>query len=317
MNRLALIPLAALVLAACQDATEPDAQLEIPRPQFAISTTGVSITEIGNFGGVGSQAFGINDREEVTGESTCESGGRSCGTRVFLWTERDGLSVVNVRSPITRGRDISNLTHIVGRRFVFAPLGLFAFLWTEQDGVTDLGSLSLGPGGSTNTEGRGVNILGQVVGGSTSPTGFNAFLWTAEDGMINLGTLPGGTFSDATDINAWGQVVGSSETASFRTHAFLWTAQDGMMDLGILPGGIDFSRAAALNDQEQVVGLAITASGRQTAFLWTRQDGMIDLGTLPGHVLSEASAINTRGVVVGVSRGAVCCPSRSAVVWRP
>ncbi len=89
------------------------------------------------------------------------------------------------------------------------------------------------------------------------------------------------------------------------------------MDLGTLPGGIDFSSATDINDVEQVVGQTFTASGRQTAFLWTRQDGMIDLGMVPGHVFSTAAAINRRGVVVGESRGTVCCPSRSAVVWRP
>ena len=85
--------------------------------------------------------------------------------------------------------------------------------------ITDLGTL---PGGD-ESEARGINARGQVVGFSETASGeFHAFLW--EDGrMTDLGTLPGGTSSSAFGINSRGQVVGESNTASGERHAVLWS----------------------------------------------------------------------------------------------
>jgi len=53
--------------------------------------------------------------------------------------------------------------------------------------------------------------------------------------MTDLGT-PSGQASAAIAVNARGQIVGWSETATGEQHATLW--QDGeVIDLGTLPGG--------------------------------------------------------------------------------
>ena len=88
--------------------------------------------------------------------------------------------------------------------------------------------------------------------------------------ITDLGTLPGGDESEARGINARGQVVGFSETASVATHPFLW--EDGRMtDLGNLPGAeFNFSRAFGINSRGQVVGFSNTASGENHAVLWSK-----------------------------------------------
>jgi probable HAF family extracellular repeat protein len=117
----------------------------------------------------------------------------------------------------------------------------------------------------------------------------------------DLGTLPGGTFSEANDINNRGWVVGVSGQASGEGlgHAFLW--RDGrMLDLGTLGG--EESRANGINDRGWVVGDAATGGPAVHAFLW-RDGRMLDLGTLGGE-FSVAVEVNNRGVVVGNSETA-------------
>lgn len=333
MNHRACLALATLVLAGCQDVTRPSDQLDASEPLLSvatISTTGVTITDLGTVGGMVSHAYAINDRGQVTGSSSCCGGPVSGGTRVFLWTERDDMSIVDVRALITDGFGINNLTYIVGRRFKFSPVGLFPFLWTPEDGVMDLGTLE-GQAAAVNVRGnvagqsgghafywtpeddlidlgtltggtfsmaRDINDRDQVVGVSDGAGGSHAFRWTAEDGMVDLGTLPGGLSSDAYAINSRGQVVGWSATPA-GSRAFQWDAQNGMVELGLLPGAF-FSTARDINDAGDIVGSMSTPSGPH-AFLWTAQGEMIDLGTFPGHSISLATAINREGVVVGES----------------
>src|SRR2546427_4980416 len=113
--------------------------------------------------------------------------------------------------------------------------------------------------------------------------------------MQDLGSL-GGDESQPIAMNALGQVVGFSITASGAEHAFLW-ASGTMQDLGTL--GVDVgqaSRAVAINDFGQVAGISFVSTGKH-AFLWAN-GVMQDLGTL-GGIGSEAIAIDSLEQVVG------------------
>jgi probable HAF family extracellular repeat protein len=106
-------------------------------------------------------------------------------------------------------------------------------------------------------------------------------------------TLVGGTGSSASDINSWGDVVGSAAGGG-ASHGFSWIGGT-YADLGTLGGTT--SNANGINDARQIVGGSDNASGQFHAYLYG-SSGMSDLGTLGGN-RSEAFAINNAGVVVG------------------
>ncbi len=109
----------------------------------------------------------------------------------------------------------------------------------------------------------------------------------------------GGSFSTATAINAGGQVVGYSATATGSYNVFLYS--DGTMkDLGNL--GYGSASPRGINARGQIVGEAHDVN-RSTCFLYS--DGlMMDLNTLldpsaSGWRLGDANAINDNGLIVG------------------
>jgi probable HAF family extracellular repeat protein len=194
--------------------------------------------------------------------------------------------------------------------------------------AVDLGTL----GGGSFSVATAINPAGQVVGfgevGSGATFRSYGFIW--QNGvMTDLGSL-GGRITRALDINARGQVVGTSSTADGLGHAFVW--QKGtMFDLGpgqataINPAGLVVgtnsaahaalwekgrvtdlgtlggccSQATGINPAGQVVGASQTSGGDFHAFLW-QKGVMLDLGTL-GGTISWAEGITPSGKVIGWS----------------
>jgi probable HAF family extracellular repeat protein len=134
----------------------------------------------------------------------------------------------------------------------------------------------------------------------------------------NMGSLGGG-FTDATAINAKGQVTGYSATnheiqvpcppGQYGTakkclepidHAFLFS-NGTMTDLGTLGG--TGSEGVAINDSGEVVGWSQTKAGTSEAFLWNGAK-MTDLGPLSGFY---PHGINDTGQIVGTCNQSFPC----------
>jgi probable HAF family extracellular repeat protein len=287
--------------------------------------------------GANSEAFGVNERGQVSGEAETSmvdpNGEDFCGFKAmgiptagttcvpFLWQNGVMTRLPTLGGPNGSAGTINNAGEIVGyaentkrdpacgapQMYQFKPV-----IWAKgkiQELPTfpgDLEGIALG-----NSD------AGQVVGASGTCTAFNpnsqvylvpshALLW--RNGKVtDLGNLGGsGTFfgNFACAVNNQGQVVGQSDLRGDSTsHAFLW--QNGVMtDLGTFAG--DFaSLGFGINERGLVVGASVDANFNFRAVLWD-QGKPVDLNTLiPGNsglYLQLAESINARGEIIGFAQ---------------
>jgi probable HAF family extracellular repeat protein len=261
-----------------------------------------------NYGFAFGNAYGINDRGQIVGVYA------DFEVRTAVMWSRGAITDLPAQGRgYSYAFSINNRGQVVGGSQA-AP-SPFAedepVLWGSGT-ITNLGTLSAMYGKGSG-DAYGINDRDQIVGVVWPDTGCShAILW--DHGTITaLANHPGTTCgSDATAINAQGEIVGTAtSTASGPGHAVLW-ADNTVTDLGTLPGGTS-SAATAINARGQIVGWAQTASGVQHAALWDK-GAITDLGTLPGGQQSYASGINDRGQIVGWATTA--SGAQHAVLWQ-
>jgi probable HAF family extracellular repeat protein len=224
--------------------------------RFSNGTT----TDLDNRQGGASSAFGINNNGEITGSM-------SSGT--------------------------CTLVSVGGGLGCTSPTGLgdtHAFLDTGS-GLKDIGTL-----GGNFSEGRGINNMGEIVGGSNTVAGGIDHVFIYYRGaMRDLGAFEGQS-SEGTAINDNGQVIGTTGSTGF-----LW--QSGAFHLlPTLPGGT-FNLPAGINNRGDIVGSADIAgpAGAHTRAYLYANGAITDLNllveaTMP--LLTSASGINNKGQIV-------------------
>jgi probable HAF family extracellular repeat protein len=146
--------------------------------------------DLGTLGGAGgsfgtsSVAYGINDRRQIVGAAQPPSG----PLHAFLWERgvmRD-LGTLGGDDEATEARDVNDAAQVVGSSPTTAGF-THAFLW-ESGAMQDLGTL-----GGNSSHAYGINVDGDVVGGSrtaNSPpnNADHAFLW-AKGRMVDLNAV--------------------------------------------------------------------------------------------------------------------------------
>lgn len=241
------------------------------------------MTELPPIGGYNSSAFGVNNRGQVVGlaetgtaDSNCVSPQQLDYEAVVYGPKRGEVHELptfpgDAVAGATAINDNGDVVGFSGSCVVptFAS-GVHAVLW-RNGSVFDLGGL----GGVLFNSANAINNAGQIAGQSDLPgdTITHAVLWQTGARPTDLGTLPGGegdVFIVANDINARGQVVGSSCDASFNCRAWLW--ENGvMMDLNsLIPphSPLFLTWGGGINDQGEIAGSAFDQStGESPAFL--------------------------------------------------
>jgi probable HAF family extracellular repeat protein len=201
-----------------------------------------------SLGGPYSSASAINAAGEVVGTAQISSGEK----RAVLWRTKQPRDLgLLAQGNYSSARDINDKSDIVGEGNL-APNGKpQAFFWHagKMQQLPDL------PGG-TICGAQAINKNDAIIGSCDLPNGIaHGVIW--RNGSIeDLGTLGGeDSPSTALDINAMGQVVGTSEDDG-RLRAFLWE-KGKMINLNkLIPpdSGWTLQVASRINDNGEIIG---------------------------------------------------------------
>lgn len=254
-----------------------------------------TITDLGDLGGSGSGARGINASGQVTGYVASKSG----GSAPFLFSDGKMTSLGTLGGGSGIGQAINSSGQVAG--FATLPDGEYRGFITIDGKLRSVGFLAC-----CYSDAEGINDAGQVTGSSSTANGdIHPYLYT-NGRMTDLGTLPGGSepgsWNTGEAVNNSGEVVGwGYGDGGFR--AILWS-KGHIQDLGTL-GGPD-SKAYGINDVGQITGQAyITGGIGADAFLY--ENGVMkDLGTITSPTGGNGQyayglSINNHGIVVGES----------------
>ena len=237
-------------------------------------------------------ALGINNLGEIVGSA-------NGGTAVRAFRSMRKSKPVDLGTlPGDSGSEalaLNNRGEAAG--YSIGPGGARAVVWSAAGTIHALPN----PSGATYTKALALNDRGDVAGIAEHATGPRAIVWGG--GRVEvLEALPTHGQTEALAINGRGEIVGSTGDLETNRRAAMWSEQGAIEDLGTLEGG-ETSRALGINDRGVVVGVSHTPIGNQ-AFIWTREAGMQNLNDLmassSGFVLTQALAINARGVILAV-----------------
>ena len=217
---------------------------------------GGTMRDLGTLGGPTSSARGISNGGMVVGAAAW-SGSPDQLQRAFSWNG-GGLNNLGTfpNGDQSFANGINDAGHIVGSSAISTndppehPSHAFFY---ASGAFTDLGTL-----GGISSLASAINRFDQIVGTADTDNFYvwRAFLYSA-GAMRDLGSLTVGGYSDAFDINALGQVVGSAEVVG-GTHGFLYEGGS-LLDLNSLidpASGWTIDDARGINDAGQIAGHA-------------------------------------------------------------
>jgi hypothetical protein len=230
----------------------------------------------------------LNNSDQVVGYSNGGPGGP------FFWSASTGI--LELPAPLGVGMP-GFATGIADDGLVAIDAQPRSYVWSKTGGAQFLPALT----GQTNTSAAAVNRLGQIVGTSSSASGTTGVIWDHGHAPTIVGS--------AGDLLAFKLISSAGHTAE---GGVLYTPGEGFKELRPPVRGNSTPGILGVNSSGFAVGHYDFEDLFQP-FLYTPADGSIDLNDLvdfgpqappgldsPYGVLSEATAINDAGVIVGV-----------------
>jgi probable HAF family extracellular repeat protein len=185
-------------------------------PTIPNGSTG-TMQDLGTLGGTVSQAFGINDSGQMTGDAFL-TGDVSEHPFLYNGTMYD---LGTLGGSNGTGSAINAGGQVAGEAAVTGNGSAHAFLWTPTVSNGTTGTMQdLGTVGGAGSQAFGMNDHGTVVGQSQTAVinpasglqEFTAFLWNSSSGMVDLNTLidplSGWDLQEGEGINNAGQIIG-------------------------------------------------------------------------------------------------------------
>jgi probable HAF family extracellular repeat protein len=248
----------------------------------------VEVTDLGTLGGQWSDAYAINDLDQVVGISETADG----ASHTFLYRGGQMVDLYPLNGQISEPIGLNNLGQVASG--LIASDGIYyPAVYDSQSGqITITGSLGgVNPGGDAGAA-TAINDAGQVVGYSYVPSGeWHAFMYD-KGVMRDLGSMAADNrvyYAYAIGINSDGKVVGGTGSQ----HGFLYS--NGIM-LELEPPNSSAGRAYGINSRGQVAGYYYKGdTGR--AFLYSGGQ-FTTIGPLESPY-TVAFGINEGGDVVG------------------
>jgi probable HAF family extracellular repeat protein len=194
-----------------------------PRPGAVLNAHGTRafrwqddrMTELGDLGGDGSIALGINAAGHVAGLSgipgPADASWRGRPIHAVLWRKEIPVDLGTLGGVNSMAYDISDLGVVVGSAQT-ATGAWHAFIWSDGR-MTDLG-----PGTAGNADAAAVNESGLVVGWTLPAVGDPTFAAWQNGHPVSAPSPDAGS---AFDVNDAGWIVGIIDSGSGRTGSFL------------------------------------------------------------------------------------------------
>jgi probable HAF family extracellular repeat protein len=230
-------------------------------------------SDLGTFGGNGSEGNGINNLGFVVGFAytptpdptfTLEFGETAHG---FVWVGHlHDLGTLGGPNSIAIGINdkgvVAGWSQVTFDPGVFGIPDLHAVIW-QNGKITDIGSF-----GGPISLALAVNNRGEVVGQSMLPTFFpHAFVWRGAS-LIDLSPLPGDVASGGGGINNLGQIVGWSAGDQGQSACIWLDGQPIDLNTRISDPNWQLAVANGINDEGQIAGFGLL-NGQFHGFLLT------------------------------------------------
>jgi probable HAF family extracellular repeat protein len=305
VHRLTVLPLAALLICACNTS---DAALGIDGASEKKPPRDVTRVDIGTLGGASSYAADINSANTVVGWSETLAG----ATHAFRWRAAEGMVDLGTLPGDAMSRAVAvldggmqgggQILGVSGNDGRWTPV-----VWSASGSISEL-PIPLIPD-CTIASPTGFNARGDVVGSDAG--GFqHGWIWSDTYGKYDLSAnIQGGSSEgSASAITASGLVVVTNRANTCKRtpqcwRTYLWTQTTGYDPLGT-PGNDPEANVTglALNEAGTVAGWVTSgATGGTIPYRWSAGTGFTLLAdySKESSRYGYATAVSSNGTVVG------------------